>query len=289
MNPPRPPGMDFAADPLHLVQDLVQASADGSPVKAFHGAGWHGEHGLYRINVRLEILAPGETTLQLTGACIPGAAYRIPVRQRTRDARTGPVTLYCADRLPSQLEIASSGTEWINSYALVTYIPDPLGGFLDDLRRNLAPECNPHAHVTLMPPRPLSGPPDEAWKQIHEYTKSLPAFPLQATGIGVFPETHVIYIELGMGREQLLELHAALNRGPLHFAEPFEYHPHITLAQELPLEAVAGAARLARDMWRQCPHSRIFPVEELTFVRSTAEKCWKDLASVQLERISVVR
>ncbi|MCZ2151525.1 MAG: 2'-5' RNA ligase family protein [Bryobacterales bacterium] len=191
--------------------------------------------------------------------------------------------------MPSQLEIASDGTEWINSYALVTYIPDPLGRFLDDLRRNLAPACNPHAHVTLMPPRPLAGPADEAWDQIHECTKTLPVFLLQATEVRVFPETHVIYIELGMGREQLLELHAALNQGPLYFAEPFEYHPHITLAQELPVASVADAARMAQDTWRQCPHSRIFPVEEFTFVQSTVGKCWKDLASVQLERVSVVR
>lgn len=140
-----------------------------------------------------------------------------------------------------------------------------------------------------MPPRPVFGPADEAWDQIHEYTKTLPAFRLQATEIRVFPETNVIYIELGMGREQLLEIHTALNHGPLYFAEPFDYHPHITLAQELPVTAVADAARLAEDMWRQFPHSRVFPVEELTFVQSTVDKCWKDLASVQLERVSVVR
>src|SRR2546430_17316912 len=46
-------------------------------------------------------------------------------------------------------------TERLNVYALVIYIPDPLGRFLDDLRRELVPDYNPHAHVSVLPPRPL--------------------------------------------------------------------------------------------------------------------------------------
>src|SRR5664280_2707399 len=44
----------------------------------------------------------------------------------------------------------------LNVFALVIYIPDPLGRFLDDLRRQLVPACNPHAHVSVLPPRPLA-------------------------------------------------------------------------------------------------------------------------------------
>ena len=44
----------------------------------------------------------------------------------------------------------------LNIFALVIYIPDPLGGFLDDLRRELTPGCNPHAHISVLPPRPLN-------------------------------------------------------------------------------------------------------------------------------------
>ena len=50
----------------------------------------------------------------------------------------------------------------VNSYALVSYIPDPLRRFLDDLRRELVPGCVPAAHVTVLPPRPLSGTVEEA-------------------------------------------------------------------------------------------------------------------------------
>ena len=40
----------------------------------------------------------------------------------------------------------------LNVFALVVYIPDPLGRFLDDLRRELVPHYNPHAHVSVLPP-----------------------------------------------------------------------------------------------------------------------------------------
>ena len=46
--------------------------------------------------------------------------------------------------------------ERLNVFALVIYIPGPLGKFLDDLRRELVPSYNPHAHVSVLPPRPLA-------------------------------------------------------------------------------------------------------------------------------------
>ena len=47
----------------------------------------------------------------------------------------------------------SSGEELtLSQFALVSYIADPLAGFLDDLRVELTPDCNPHAHVTILPP-----------------------------------------------------------------------------------------------------------------------------------------
>ena len=43
-------------------------------------------------------------------------------------------------------------TVWdrINSFALVTYIPEPLAGFLDRLRQELVPNCFLRAHATIL-------------------------------------------------------------------------------------------------------------------------------------------
>jgi 2'-5' RNA ligase len=188
-------------------------------------------------------------------------------------------------------ECGSSGAEGINCYALVAYIPDPLGRFLDDLRRDLVPGCNPHAHVSLLPPRPLPGLSADAVQHIQDQLGTIPAFDLHATEIGLFPVTDVIYIELGMGRGRLVELHTSLNWGAVGYKEPYPYHPHVTLAQEIPAGTVDHVLAEARRRWAEYRHSRIFCVQELTFVQNTKTNCWVDLATVQLVRepISVRR
>lgn len=181
----------------------------------------------------------------------------------------------------------TDATNGKNCYALVTYIPDPLGRFLDDLRRSLVPGCNPHAHVTLMPPRPIQGPAPIAWNLIDSHIHDLPAFELEVTDVAVFPVTNVIYLELGLGRETLYRIHEALNKECLCYVEPFEYHPHITIAQELKADQVPAAVQFVRSMWEEWQRERNFWVEELTFVQNTTDNCWRDLASLQLEKVPV--
>jgi hypothetical protein len=45
--------------------------------------------------------------------------------------------------------------ERINLFSLVTYLPEPLAGFIDHLRQELVPGCSLRAHVTYLVPRPL--------------------------------------------------------------------------------------------------------------------------------------
>lgn len=177
----------------------------------------------------------------------------------------------------------TNGIDRTGSFALVTYIPDPLGKFLDDLRLDLVPGCDPHAHVTLMPPRFLPSTEELAWQHILDHTSHLPVFELEALDIRVFPKTNVIYIELGEGRDTLTELHGVLNAGALAYPEPYPYHPHITLAQEIPVESVDAVVESARRAWAMAPYSRRFPVERLTFVRNEGGNDWLDLASVELK------
>lgn len=189
------------------------------------------------------------------------------------DPEQAPGWLYCS---------GGDGVQPVNSFALVTYIPDPLGSFLDDLRRELVPGCMPHAHVTILPPRPLSLDPQLAWKQVQSKVCDLPAFEIETADVEIFDVTSVIYISLGKGRQELLRMHDALNSGDLAFPEPFRYHPHITLAQELPPDRVLDVYDLARRRWAEFPHKRAFPVEFLTFVQNTLQNQWLDLAQCAL-------
>src|SRR5437879_7256102 len=156
-----------------------------------------------------------------------------------------------------------------NMFALVIYIPDPLGRFLDDLRRELVPGCNPHAHVSVLPPRPLAGDWEAAREQVRTLAESWTPFDITLSAIAKFPVTNVIYIELGKGAAEMYGLHSLMNTEALRFAEPFEYHPHITLAQEIPADSVADVHRRAREMWDSYTGPRTFRAERAAFVQNT--------------------
>jgi 2'-5' RNA ligase len=172
--------------------------------------------------------------------------------------------------------------ERLNVFALVVYIPGPLGKFLDDLRRELVPSYNPHAHVSLLPPRPLAVDWRLASGEARALTDRWAPFDIELTGIEIFPVTDVIYIEVGAGAAELRRMHEALNAGALKFQDPFPYHPHITLAQELPGGRVAAAGELARLRWREYRGTRGFRVEQAVFVQNTLNDCWIDLAEYSL-------
>jgi len=165
----------------------------------------------------------------------------------------------------------------INSFALVSYLPDPLAGYLDRLRTELVTECHARAHLTVLPPRPLGCPPEEAWREIQDALHDFQPFRVQLGEIEVFPQTQVIYVSLKTGHSALKRLHDALNAGCVTFEEPFEYHPHITVGQDLESEKVDAAVELACRRWREFPSARYFDVDKLTLVQNTLENRWMDL------------
>ena len=177
--------------------------------------------------------------------------------------------------------------EWLNVFALVTYIPAPLGEFLDELRRELVPNDDPRAHVSLLPPRPLKGEWRQAWAEVSNTLKSRAPFDVELTGIRTFPVTDVIYLEVGAGARELCDIHAAMNANSLAFEEPFAYHPHVTLAQEIPHHALADVLKLAKRRWDEFRGERRFRAEQAVFVQNTISDRWFDLAECQLGSTSV--
>lgn len=175
----------------------------------------------------------------------------------------------------------------MNLFALVIYIPDPLGRVLDDLRRELVPHYNPHAHVSVLPPRSLSVAWDTASEQARTLTEGWAAFDIELTSIEVFPATDVIYIEIGQGASEMRRLHTAMNAGALEANEPFAYHPHITLAQDIPHDEVSALVELARRRWADYRGSRVFRAERAVFVQNAGDNCWVDLAEYALGAVAV--
>jgi 2'-5' RNA ligase len=175
-----------------------------------------------------------------------------------------------------------AGLQTLGQFALVSYIPDPLAGFLDDLRREVTPGCNPHAHVTILPPRPIHSDIKGTVQQITHDIRGVPAFWTELGEIAIFKESRVIYIELSRGTEELRKLYRALNGGCLEYTEPFPYHPHITIGQNLLPEDVDHVAELARERWAAYSGPRGFMVSVLSFVQHVAPSIWADVAAVAL-------
>jgi 2'-5' RNA ligase len=173
--------------------------------------------------------------------------------------------------------------ERLDVFALVIYIPEPLGQFLDDLRRELVPHYNPHAHVSVLPPRSLAVGWRTASEHAREVTGAWPAFEVELTNIRIFPVTDVIYIEVGRGASELCRMHSTMNQTSLAFDEPFPYHPHVTLAQEIPHDDVPAVHELAIRRWTEFQGDRYFRADRAVFVQNTLSGCWKDLAEYSFD------
>lgn len=177
---------------------------------------------------------------------------------------------------------SQNGHGRVNQFALVSYIPDPLGKFLDLLRLRLAPDCRPHAHVTVLPPRSLQGPVENAESELRQSAAQFHPFEIKLGSVEIFKSTQVIYIEVEQGERELREMHQQLNHGAVYFVEPYDFHPHITLAQNLAQDRVQEILKSARQFWSEWDGMLTVPVEELSFVQNTESNVWLDLSHLKL-------
>ena len=167
---------------------------------------------------------------------------------------------------------------------MVAYLPGELGRFVDDLRRRLNPRFAAWlAHVTILPPRPLSATAEAMLAQVRE--KCLGVGPFAASLGGVFtfwPANGVVYLSFAAGFSRLLELHEQLNCGCLERVETYPYVPHVTLAQELDEAETQTVLREAAQEWARYKGELSFRVESLSLVRQEPDKRWIDLAPIPL-------
>jgi 2'-5' RNA ligase len=176
-------------------------------------------------------------------------------------------------------------------YALVGYLKNPAGGFVENLRRELHPDL-PHlaAHLTILPPRPLEGTESSALQVLERICGREEPFEVTLGEVETFiPITPTVYIRVGGGAEHMSELHSKLNTEALRFEEEWPYIPHLTIVK-MSAEAPAHTAyELARQRWSCYPGSRRILLERLTFVREDSLNKWVDLAPVLLGRSLVSR
>jgi 2'-5' RNA ligase len=171
-------------------------------------------------------------------------------------------------------------------YALVTYVKNPTGEFVENLRRELHPQL-PHlpAHLTILPPRPLRGSESAALHVLEQICGKEQPFEVNLGEVQTFcPATPTVYIRVDGQAARMCELHGRLNHDVLAFEEEWAYIPHLTIVKMSSQEAAQDAVRIARQRWAEYRGSRSILLEQLTFVREDAQNCWVDLATVALGR-----
>jgi 2'-5' RNA ligase len=170
----------------------------------------------------------------------------------------------------------------INSFSLVAYVPEPLGGFIERLRRELQPGCTARSHLTFLPPRGLAIPLDQIRALLEAGLQNQPAFRVELGDVRVFPVSQAVHLSVGAGWAEAYRIHEILHRAGLCCKELFEYHPHVTLAQDLEPENVLAVAELAQRRWQEYSGNRDFLVDHLTLVQNTLENGWTNLGEFSL-------
>lgn len=174
-------------------------------------------------------------------------------------------------------------------YAVVSYLPEPLGGFLNDLRAELVPGCRLQSHITVLPPRRLAACPDRLIAELSKAVADAGAFEITLGDVQLFDSTRVAYLGLASGRTDVERLYNSLRSGAFAFDDYFPFHPHLTIAQEIPAGDVDSLLQRARRRWRECPHSRTFTLQNLTLVRNLDPETWEDLSEHSLQPSILLR
>ncbi len=170
-------------------------------------------------------------------------------------------------------------------YALVTYLRNPVGEFVEQLRRELHPTlAHMAAHLTILPPRELAGTEAAALEFLEEACGQVVPFTVDLGDVETFlPATPTVFIEVKQAAYRMRELHDRLCGSGLRCEESWPYIPHLTILKAETDEQARAACALARERWARFPGKRQVHVEELMFVRENGGR-WQDVAPLPLGR-----
>src|SRR5713101_8453638 len=152
-------------------------------------------------------------------------------------------------------------------YALVAYVRNPVGEFVENLRTELHPEL-PHlaAHVTLLPPRFLHGDEASALEVLEQVCKEVEPFEVSLGEVETFiPLTPTVFIRVAHAAYRMRELHDRLNVDGLACNEECPYMPHLTIVKMGAEDHAQYAYRVARTRWADLEVCRRIGIADLTF------------------------
>jgi 2'-5' RNA ligase len=170
-------------------------------------------------------------------------------------------------------------------YALVAYIRNSLGHFVEGLRQELHPDhSHSPAHITILPPRPLCGSESEAISLLQKVVAETEAFQVKLGEVETFyPTTPTVFIRVEHSAHRIRELHDRLNVSPLTCSENWPFMPHLTIVKMPELGQTEEALRESRRRWHDFSGQRVVDIVDLTFVREAEHGRWIDLVTFPLK------
>jgi 2'-5' RNA ligase len=161
-------------------------------------------------------------------------------------------------------------------------VPEPWGTELQEYRiaaGDLAARHIP-THITLLPPHTIEETQVDA---IVEHLESVAVanapFRVHLRGTGTFePVSPVVFIGVVEGISQCEQLAAAVRSGPLVIERQFPYHPHVTVAHDLPCEQLDRAFTDLEDF------DAAFDVQEMWMYLHDEASGWQPTKAFPLGR-----
>jgi len=170
-------------------------------------------------------------------------------------------------------------------YALVAYVRNSLGKFVEAMRQELHPDhTHSPAHITILPPRSLSGSEEAALEALRGALAEAESFEVKIGEVETFhPTTPTVFLRVEREAHRIRDLHDRLNIGPLQCPEPWPFMPHLTIVKMPEAQQTQIALDESRRRWKQFEGSRRAMITEVTFVREGTGGHWIDLATIPLK------
>jgi 2'-5' RNA ligase len=172
----------------------------------------------------------------------------------------------------------------VRTIGVVVGIPEPWGSLLDQHRHDTGDPMAPliPAHLTLLGPAavdPAPGVLAEIEAHLAVVAAAYEPFTVRLSGPGTFrPVTQVVFVALGAGTAECAALAAAVRSGPLQRPLAYPYHPHVTVAHDLPPDVMDAAFDTLTGFEAE------FAVDEFTLYEHGQDGRWRPLRSYRLAR-----
>lgn len=152
-------------------------------------------------------------------------------------------------------------------------LPEPYAAELQKWREDLGDPMALAipAHVTLVPPTEISvGELAGVAEHLRSVAEGQSPFEIKLRGTGSFrPVSPVVFVSLATGISGCERLEKAVRTGPLDRPRKFNYHPHVTVAHDLP------EATLDRAFAELADYQATFDVGQFGLFEQGADGFWR--------------